>query len=208
MKGFLLAAAIMFATVDIGSAAVITVHGGGLTVVNFDDSTVGSEADPWLLEESVTGTGTLQWSGGLGGGVSGINQSQGKFLAITKWNNTGLAWTSFELELQVIPGLASGEGDGLSFAQGSGLTFTSDIFANLTRIDIERDYLNFSGGIVNPGESVTFFIAIGDNSANNPFYLLQTPNKLDRDPEVPEPSTWAMLLGGFGLFACRLRSRR
>ncbi len=208
MKGILLTTILSLAVFYPANAAIITVESGGLTIVDFDDSTAGTQSDPWLLEESVTGAGLLKWTGGLGGGVPGIAQSAGKFLAITKWNNTGQAWTSFELELQVTQGSPSGEGDGLSFAQGNGLTFTSDIFSNLTRIDDTRDYLNFSGGIVNPGQSVTFYIAISDNSGNDPFYLLQTPNKVDRDPEVPEPSTWAMMLGGLGVVAYRVRSRR
>ena len=208
MKGILLAVTLSLAVFYPANAAIITVESGGLSIVDFDDSTAGTQADPWLLEESVTSTGLVKWSGGLGGSVPGIAQLAGKFLAITKWNNTGQAWTSFELELQVTPGSPSGEGDGLSFAQGNNLVFTSDIFSNLTRIDDTRDYLNFSGGVVNPGQAVTFFIAISDNSGNDPFYLLQTPNKVDRDPEVPEPSTWAMMLGGMGVVAYRLRSRR
>lgn len=205
MKKLALVAVAAMAAISVAPAATITVESGGLSITTFDDSTAGTESDPWLLEESVTGTGTLKWAGGLGGSVPGISQSAGKFLEITKVNNTSNAWTSFELELQVILGTPSGEGDGLSFAQGNGLTFTSDVFTMLTRIDDTRDYLNFSGGTVNPGESVKFFIAISDNSGNDPFYLLQTPNKVDT-PGVPEPSTWALMLSGVGLVALgRLR---
>ncbi len=207
MRKIIIIVAICFAMIDSSAAAVITVESGGLSIISFDDSTSGEASEPWLLEESVAGTGTLKWERGLGGSVSGISQSAGKFLSLTKWNHTGVAWTSFELELQVILGTPSGEGDGLSFAQGNGLVFTSDLFTNLTRIDDTRDYLNFSGGVVNPGESVTFFIALSDNSGNDPFYLLQTPNKIDRDPEVPEPSTWAMMLGGLGMVVWRVKRR-
>lgn len=205
MKKFALVAAAL-ATMSMASAATITVESGGLSITNFDDSGSGEESDPWIIEETVSDTGTLRWAGGLGGSVSGISQNEGKFLAITKMNDSDAAWTSFEFELQVILGIPSGEGDGISFAQGNGLVFTSDAFSTVTRIDDSRDYLNFSGGSVGIGESVTFFLAISDNSGNDPFYLLQTPNKRDT-PDVPEPSTWAMLVGGLGTLAYRLRRR-
>ena len=101
--------------------------------------------------------------------------------------------------------MPSGEGDGLSFGQGNALAFTSNVFTDLTRLDVDRDYLNFSGGVVNPGESVTFFFAITDNSANNPFYLVQTPNRVDGG-SVPEPTT--LLLLGAALGAGILRRRK
>ena len=90
-------------------------------------------------------------------------------------------------------GTPSTHGDGISFADGSSLTgsFFSNKFGAYTRIDTVRDYLNFSGGLVNPGESVNFTFVVTDGASNNPFWLLQTPNKVDI---VPEPAS-IMLLG-------------
>jgi hypothetical protein len=101
-----------------------------------------------------------------------------------------------------ILGTPSGEGDGLSFAQGAGLTFSSDRFSTITRLDITRDYLNFSGGSVLQGESVVFRFAVTDNSPQSPIYLNQNPNKAD----IPEPAS--MFLLGSGLIASLFLRKR
>lgn len=195
----------------VSAATIVTSQSGHLTLSGFSDATTGAAGAEWVLDEIFTANlpGTLKFEGDghqpLQGPVTGIAQSAGKFFAKTVLNNTALAWTSFELELQVVPGTPSGEGDGLSFAQGNGLAFTSSVFTDLTRLDVDRDYLNFSGGVVNPGDSVTFFFAISDNSANNPFYLVQTPNRVDGG-SVPEPTT--LLLLGAAVGAGILRRRK
>ena len=211
MKKVLLAA-IFFAFVSTASAASITVESGGISLINFDDSGYGSIADPWIIEASVTDSGVIRWADGLGGNTTGTEHRSGKFLEITTINDSNAIWASFELELQVILGIPSGEYDGLSFAQGSNFVFTSDVFSLVTHIEDSRDYLNFHNGIVGIGESATFLIAITDFAVNfnNPFYLSLTPNIHEEDDTstIPEPSTWAMMIGGLGILACRLRRRK
>ncbi|MGH8681438.1 MAG: PEP-CTERM sorting domain-containing protein [Burkholderiales bacterium] len=189
-------------------AAAITVQAGGISINSTDTTAAGTLADPWLINESMTSAGTLRFeSEPLGAdNPTGSGHDRGKWVQKTIINDTGITWTSFELELQVILGTASGQGDGLSFADGSALTddFFSDEFSTYTRIDVLRDYLNFSGGEVLAGESVTFAFAITDNIANDPFYLLQTANKVDR---LPEPGSLLLVaLGLGGLAYARRRS--
>ena len=131
------------------------------------------------------------------------DRDSGSWFTKTVLNTTGVPWTSFELELQEILGTPSGHGDGLSFAQNLGLTFTSNAFSTMTQIMTTRDYVNFSDGTVAPGSSVTFIFAVTDNSPQSVFYLAQTPNR--QDVPVPEPASLALLGVGLLILARRLR---
>src|SRR3982751_286784 len=104
----------------------------------------------------------------LANGVAGF--SSGSWLSTTVTNNSGSDWTSFEFELQKALGTPSNELDGLSFAQRANLVFSSTAFSKVTRVDVSRDYLNFSGGRVAAGASVPFLFAMTDMMpASNPF---------------------------------------
>jgi hypothetical protein len=190
--------------------SVITVHTGPTTAIA-NTSTAGSLVDPWTITQTYSGAGgaILQFDNEGGspvgpGNPTGSGHWNGRWLEITITNDTGMPWTSFEFELQAILGTASSDGDGLSFAQGGELTFTSSVFSTYTRIDLERDYINFSGGTVGTGENVSFLFVITDNLENNPIWLAETPNKADINA-VPEPAT--LLLVGSGLSALGWRKR-
>ena len=68
-----------------------------------------------------------------------------------------------------------------------------------------RDFLMFKDGTVAQGQTVFFTYGLTsrrDTEETNPFYLRQA------QPGVPEPTTWAMLIAGFGLVGATLRRRR
>lgn len=188
------------------AAPLLTVQSGGITLGAVNLGTAGTAAAPWTFSETMTAPGILSLTDTDGTPLqspSGVPPfGSGSWFQKTVTNNTGTPWTSFELELQQILGTPSGEGDGLSFAQQSGLAFTSDVFTTLTRIDITRDYLNFSGGTVAPGGTVTFTFAVTDNSPTSPIYLMQTPNISD----IPEPSTFGLI--GVALIGLAVRLKR
>ena len=140
------------------------------SISTYDFTKAGTLADPWLLSENFTGIGplvinlsNLQTHPVGPQNDTGSGHSYGKWFSKTVTNNTASAWTSFDLELQSVLGTPSTDGDGLSFAQGAGFAFTSDKFTTVHSIEDVRDFLNFDGGSVGIGESVTFSFAITDN---------------------------------------------
>ena len=110
-------------------------------------------------------------------------------------NRTGTPWIFVDHELQEVYGFPSPEADGLSFGQflPQFRPFTSTRFSTSEEeIDV-RDYVNFAGGIVAPGDSVVFRYIFTDTSPIDRFFLLQRPNFqprvgfIDLTPPPPPP---------------------
>ncbi|WP_152532169.1 PEP-CTERM sorting domain-containing protein [Leptolyngbya sp. Heron Island J] len=92
-------------------------------------------------------------------------------------NRTDTPWVFFDHELQEQLGVPSPEEDGLSFAQGFAFARpTSDQFSTVDEVTDIRDFVNFTGGVINPNQTVTFRYLILDNSPNDLFFLRQRPN--------------------------------
>ena len=192
------------------AAAPVTVSSlsAPLAVGSSNLATIGTAANSWTMSSRSPrwGRSVLQFSDSdgmpLANGIAGF--SSGSWLSTTITNNSGSDWTSFEFELQKALGTASNELDGLSFAQRANLVFSSSAFSTVSRVDLSRDYLNFSGGRVASGASVTFLFAITDMMpATNPFYLVETANRKDliiQAAEVPEPGTLGAVRHGPGRF--------
>ena len=110
-------------------------------------------------------------------------------------NRTNTPWVFFDHELQEQFGVASPEEDGLSFAQGfQSERPVSNRFSNVDEVTDVRDFANFSGGVVNPNETVTFRYFILDNAPNDLFFLRQRPNfaaggvGVVNVPSIPPPA--------------------
>ncbi|MGP1375691.1 MAG: hypothetical protein ACTS3T_22895, partial [Almyronema sp.] len=93
-------------------------------------------------------------------------------------NLTGTPWAFYDFELQEIFGTPSPEADGLSFGQGitNVRPFRSDRLRSVDEVTDVRDFVNFSNGVVNPGETVRFNYVITDRVPNDLFYIRQRPN--------------------------------
>jgi hypothetical protein len=97
--------------------------------------------------------------------------------ALTKivTNGTRQTWSVFNLELRELVDRESPFGDGLSFGQASeaGRPFRSDRFADNVEVREPFDGVQFSDGLIRPGESVTFSFVVTDTTPRWQFYLLQ-----------------------------------
>ncbi len=143
-------------------------------------------------------------------------------------NNSGLTFTSLANELLdplgdgddgsdplPYPGFVpagfstSNDGDGLSFAQGSGGLRISSAFSTVTADELTdaRDFLDFSNGSVGNGFFFNAQFDLVNSLSNAPaFVLSQRVNTFSTS--VPEPGSWLLMVTGFGLLGAALRRRR
>jgi hypothetical protein len=143
----------------------------------------GSLEEPFVIFEEMRGAtgGVLRiedLSGRFGNRVKTFHAG-GFALRKVVTNATRDTWFVFVHELRQHPDRPSDRLDGLSFAQAAELgppqTFTSDVFAEADVTREPTDHASFTGGVVAPGETVTFDLVITDASPLNDIYLLQQP---------------------------------
>ena len=197
---------------DASAGPIVAPVSGPLSVTDSNLATAGTAGSAWSISQSFTTVGpavvALSDVDGvpLGTGVDGF--TSGSWITTTIVNNSDTVWTSFEFELQEALGTPSSDMDGLSFAQRSGSGFWSSAFSSVARIDVTRDYLNFTGGSVGVGQSVTFAFAVTDMTPVNPIYLVQTANKVANAARESVPEPGLMTLLGTGLVGMLVRRRR
>lgn len=167
------------------AAAPVTLEGitfsdeeGGFTIL--EGRGRGHPDDPFVIVEEIyddlrPAILTIRRVGrDLGNRVGGMPLIGFALVKVVR-NGTSRPWTSFEMELREVRSRPSPYEDGLSFAQARGdeRVYRSDRFAEAYQIDEPLDAVTFSGGIVEPGDTVTMQVAITDYSPNWQFYLLQ-----------------------------------
>lgn len=139
----------------------------------------GTLDEPFVLVERITGHGPAilivrGMSAGLGNRIRSHHESGFALTKIVR-NATGQPWTMFDLELRELLDRPSPFGDGLSFGQSSlaGRPFGSDRFEEYHDVEEPYDGLSFHGGVVEPGESVSFSFVVTDTTPTDEIYLLQ-----------------------------------
>lgn len=169
-------------------------------------SGTGTTADPFVLYEDVVDLDITMSITGLPGfgDQAQVDYEASFWLTKVVTNLTGEIWNFFDHELQETLGTPSPEADGLTFAQGASWLrpWYSDKFSSFIEETVDRDFINFYDGIVNPGETVIFSYVISDNSPIPTFYLRQRPNY--EAPGVPVPAAiWLLGSGLLGLIGLR-----
>lgn len=140
----------------------------------------GTQRDPFVVYQDVKGLDISLAINGLPNAKHhAIFNRPGFALSIVSRNLTGAFWRFYDHELQETAGLASGENDGLSFAQAIGAIrpYTSNRYAQADEVTDVRDFINFYRGTgVNPGETVRFNYYVTDTIPNQRFYIRQRPD--------------------------------
>lgn len=164
-----------------------------------DVTGVGTQQDPFVVYQDVLGLDISLAIGGLSNAQQhSIFNRPGFAISIVSRNLTGAFWRFYDHELQETAGQASGENDGLSFAQGVGPVrpYGSSHYAKADEVTDVRDFINFyRGDGVNPGETARFDYYITDTIPNQQFYIRQRPDFRTNTPPtaavqeiIPQPS--------------------
>src|SRR3546814_742887 len=139
----------------------------------------GDVDDPFVIVEEITEDGpailTIRGLTGAFGNRARTNHFVGFAVRKIVRNKTDHPWSEFTMELQELLGRDSTYGDGLSFGQGpnSLRLISADRYGRASAVDEPRDGVQFSDGIVRPGEEVVFSFVITENSPRPEFFLVQ-----------------------------------
>ena len=138
----------------------------------------GRLEDPFVLVEEVTGDGeALLLVSGLAGDFGNRVETQhatGFALHKVVINSTSQNWVNYEIELRETRSASSPYEDGLSFGQASERPpVSSDRFETVANVDEPYDGLSFQGGLVAPGDSVTFTMIVTDETPRSAFLIVQ-----------------------------------
>ena len=140
----------------------------------------GTHNNPFVVYQDVWGLDiSLAVSNLTNAPQHSVFNRPGFAISIVSRNLTGAFWRFYDHELQEKAGYASGENDGLSFAQAIGPVrpYTSSHYQRADEITDVRDFINFyRGDGVNPGETVRFNYFITDTIPNQRFYIRQRPD--------------------------------
>lgn len=215
MKVASIAAAVAFGFVSSASAAPVTLNGitfaeqtGAFEITS--GSGTGTGADPFVINETVTGLDVTMSISGLTSSLSEVGSfTSGFFITKVVTNNTTADWSFYDNELQETLGTPSADGDGLSFAQGFAAVrpFTSDVFTSVFEESTIRDQVTFLNGLVKIGETVSMSFAITDNTPIDEFFLRQRPNFVDPGV-VPVPAALPLLVTAIGAMGFAARRRK
>ncbi len=139
----------------------------------------GTVGEPFVIQEDITADGpavlVIRGLRESFGNRASTSEATGFVLVKVIRNLTSHAWQSLELELREIKSLSSPYEDGLSFDQSGGdkRRFASDRFTEMRQIDEPREFILFSGAIIEPGQLVTVRMIVTDYSPVREFYLFQ-----------------------------------
>ena len=152
----------------------------------------GTQEDPIVLVEEVTGTGPVVLTvRGLTpdfGNRATTHHTAGFVLLKVVRNLTLQTWSFYTLELRQHVDYMSPDADGLSFGQGSeAITqFSSNSYRRTRAWTDPFDGVQFSDGLVQPGETAEFRIVVTDSTPRKLFYLVQVPEShLAQGPGPP-----------------------
>lgn len=134
--------------------------------------------DPFVLLEEVTGDGeAILVVSGLAGDFGNRVETQhatGFALHKVVINSTSQNWVNYEIELRETRTASSPYEDGLSFGQAADRPpVSSDRFETVANVDEPYDGLSFQGGLVAPGNSVTFTMIVTDETPRSSFLIVQ-----------------------------------
>lgn len=204
--------------VSTGRAASIVASGvefsdelGGLRLLSASGS--GTRGDPFVVVEEYTGPGSavlvIRGLNRLFGTPAGAMRPVGLVLRKIVTNATRKRWEEFDLELREQVHNPSDYFDGLSFDQMMTMQFpvNADMFAHVRPIMEPFDYLRFTDGVVEPGETVSFEIVITDASPQATIFLVQrAPTHLSRGSRIDPGAGFAKQTSRVGVANVDLQS--